>query len=314
MVPSGHEDRSESGWALRLESLRKCPGVIFSDENLFGSPFDAYKDASRRASLVGDTLRGSPFEIVIYLRPQFDWLPSAYLHAVQTGQTTGPEDFWNSIEAAPNLHWLTLIETVQRVSGASRVTLRAFTPRRDCVADFFALCGLGSPPEPGSRAIRENVSITAAQAPLVASLNLRHRRTPADIVAFRDVFQNVLRPASPTTYSPFPEWMQQTILDRYREDWRGVSEYVARHDADEARRFSAEFDRWSGPVAEFAGRNLGDTAVQEEALRSLSVLAIHVAAQPPRPEVSVLRRLLRNPRGVRAALARRLSNLKGQVP
>ena len=109
VTPDPRDDRSELGWARRLRALTAAPDAIFSDENLLGDPDDAYRVSPDRVALLRDSLAGSSFQLVVYLRPQVDWLGSVYLQGVQEGRTTSPEDFLAGVTSQRFLAWSNLV-------------------------------------------------------------------------------------------------------------------------------------------------------------------------------------------------------------
>ena len=86
VTPDPTDDRTEQGWVDRIKALAHSSDAIFSDENLLGTPYDGYQLAPKRVAILRSALGGVPYQLVVYLRPQLDWLPSVYLQGVQEGR------------------------------------------------------------------------------------------------------------------------------------------------------------------------------------------------------------------------------------
>ena len=304
ITPDPKDDRTEQGWANRIKQLSKSTDAILSDEGLLGTPYDGYQLAPKRTAMLREVLHGFPYQIVVYLRPQPDWLPSVFLQGVQEGRTIKADEFWAGIKDQPLLSWPNLIGLLREESGAARVLVRAHTRSRDAVTDFFDACDLGKPPRTGKTMIRINVSIAAAQAPVLIALNELPDVTPEQRGQLRSVFQQVLEQGAPVGLSSFPEPVQREIAEKFRDDWLAVANSLAVDDPHESSIFLNEAQRWSEPLIPFAGAILDDAAVQREALRSLRLLSLgHDVARPSRLK-RLATKLRDDPAGVPQAFLR----------
>ena len=274
ITPNPKDDRTEQGWANRIKQLTQSSDAIFSDENLLGTPDVGYHLAPKRLTMLRDALSGSSYQIVIYLRPQLDWLPSVYLQGVQSGRTIGAEEFWEEMKDQPLLKWSRLLELLRQESGAERVVIRAHTRSRDAVSDFFELCQLGKPPRTGKTMIRINSSIAAVQAPVLLALYEMPDVTPEQRKQLRHIFQQALAPGADFGTSPFPESIQREIGEHFREDWQVVADSLKGACPDEAQTFRTESARWMEPIVPFGGDSLDDPLVKQETLRSLRLLSL----------------------------------------
>ena len=272
VTPKPGDDRSEHGWRERLNKLATSSDAVFSDEHLLGSPYDGYQLAPERVGMLRETLSGSRFQIVLYLRPHVDWLPSVYLQGVQEGRMMSPEDFWSAVKNEPYLRWVNLTDLVRRESGAEIVNIRAHTRSRDVVADFFDVVGLGKPPRTRTTIIRENVSIGSAQAVLLRQLYGREDVDDEQRKLFRTVFQHDLAAGRVRDISPFPVLTQLEIAEQLRGDWASL----ALHQTPDAEFgvFRSETSRYDNVSLPHAGASLVDRYVGEEALRSLQILIL----------------------------------------
>ena len=304
IVPNPTDDRTEQGWSDRVKELACSSDAIFSDENLLCTPDDGYQLAPKRVAMLRDALDGSSYQIVVYLRPQLDWLTSVYLQGVQEGRTIRAEEFWTGIKDEPLLEWSRLLDLLRKESGAERVIARAHTRSRDAVADFFEVCSLVKPPRTGKTMIRINASIAAVQAPVLIALNELPDVTPEQRGQLRSVFQQVLEQGAPVGLSSFPEPVQREIAEKFRDDWLAVANSLAVDDPHESSIFLNEAQRWSEPLIPFAGAILDDAAVQREALRSLRLLSLgHDVARPSRLK-RLATKLRDDPAGVPQAFLR----------
>jgi hypothetical protein len=305
VTPKSGEDLSDLGWSKRLTSLARDRDAILSDENLLGSPYDAYASAPAKLATLREGLMGRPYQILVYLRPHVNWLPSVYLQSVQEGRSMGPEAFWTSIKDQPYLRWSSLLNLLKRESGAERVIARAHTRSRDSVNDFFSQVGLGKPPRTGSTMIRENVSIGAVQAPILVALNSEMGLSGGERVNLRSTFQNRLAAGARRGLSPFPVDIQGQIAEQFRSDWIELAELVGSNDEAEEAVVRESLARWHANPLPFAGGTLGAPLVAEEMLRSLGALAGQ-GATPGGEGISgrLAAKLRSNPRDVPAAVAR----------
>jgi hypothetical protein len=304
VTPKPGDDRSEDGWRERLKKVSKTQDAVFSDENLLGSPYDGYQLAPERVAMLGEALHGSRYQIVVYLRPHVDWLPSVYLQGVQEGRTTGPESFWTSIKDEPYLRWSNLLHLVGSDSGAEQVVARAHTRSRDAVADCFELVGLGKPPRTGPNMIRENASIAAAQAPLLRELNDLPGVDDAQRKLFRTVFQRDLGLGADKTQSPFPLAIQSEISAYLRSDWSAL--IATPYAAEDVHVFQEALGRYDVATAPYAGGSFEDLSIQHEAMRSLRVLSLSNSVQRQSTLRKIMKKSRQDPLGLHNAVIRRL--------
>ena len=306
IVPNPTDDRTEQGWSGRIKALARSSDAIFSDENLLGTPDDGYQLAPKRVAMLRDALDGSSYQIVVYLRPQLDWLTSVYLQGVQEGRTIRAEEFWTGIKDEPLLEWSRLLDLLRKESGAERVIARAHTRSRDAVADFFEVCSLVKPPRTGKTMIRINASIAAVQAPVLIALNELPDVTPEQRGQLRSVFQQALAPGAAVGLSPFPESVQREIAEKFRDDWLAVTETLVLVEPQESLIFRNEAKRCLEPLLPFAGAALDDVEVQREALRSLRLLALRHEVERSTLLKRLALKLSDDPTGVPQAFLRAL--------
>jgi hypothetical protein len=307
ITPDHRDDPSEGGWERRLRALSESPDAILSDENLLGDPRDGYAMAPARVALLRDCLHRSPFQVVVYLRPQLDWLGSVFLQGVQEGRTGGSEEFLAGVLEQPYLDWARIVSLLQDNSGAQRVVVRAYDASRDAVEDFFRASGLGPPPRGSRTAGRDNVSISPLQAPILLALNEGSSLKREERWLLRQAFQGVLAPADRIPLSPFPESTQRIILDRFVDQWLGLADSVHELDPQEAAVFRRMGREWGTQLSPFPGASVMDPLIAAEMIRCLRLL-IGYAGVPPSPSLwsRAWAKMLENPRDFPGAVGRRL--------
>jgi hypothetical protein len=172
------------------------------------------------------------------------------------------------------------------------------------VADFFDVVGLGKPPRAGKTAIRENVSIGAAQAVLLRELSARDGADDTRRHRLRSVFQQDLAAGAVRNLSPFPVIVQSEIAEQFSGDWASL---VRSHlpNGDEGT-FQSEISRYDVSPEPYAGGSLADPCVGEEALRSLEVLILRQRIIEKSELAKVVHKLLNDPWGVPHAALRRM--------
>lgn len=273
-------------WAVRHAAHGD---VILSDETLLGDPTRGYPDLPIRLAHLREVLPMQDVTVIVSLRRQDAWVQSVYLQSLQQGETWTPEEFWGQLRSSPFLRWTHLVSELESVLEPAGVRTLIHDSGRDAVADFLALCGQKPPPTAGTT-LRDNVSISAAQAPVVRILN--ESRNQEEVHHLRSFMQ--LSAGSPQRHrlSAFPEGVQEQIAAEYRSDWEAVT----------TRDPSVE---WPAEPAPFAGHDLASPYVAEEALRLLSI-AIDQAGIPRRPSVlaRAVTKIRTNPRDVPTAMVR----------
>ncbi len=289
-VPESGQDRSEEGWEARVRRVADARSGVLSDENLLGSPVDGYSLAMSRIRMIHRATAGKDVRIVMYVRPQVDWLSSLYLQLVQEGCQDAPEHLWNGWRDSPFLRWSQLREALVRESGATSVVVRAYAPGRDAVKDFFGVAGLAGAGASVARGIRENSSISAAQAPILARLNRSDGATDERRRHFRAVFQQKLAGGAARGLSPMDESLQYQIHSAFEADWSRLAAAVAVDDPVEGRVIADLWKPWPDALRPYAGGDLTAPAVQDELVRSVEVLSSLVDLGGARGLAGLMRR------------------------
>ena len=304
IVPTEHDKYSEGWWMQCLTRMARTRDGILSHELLLFENSGGELISRKRVEMLQHCLAGSPFQIIVYLRPQIDWLASVYLHYVAAGSLEGPEAFWERMAPQSSLVWSELLRLLREESGAVKVVTRAFGPSRDLVQDFFNLCDLGNPPRVGRSPIRENVSIKAVQAPIMLAINRQTSRQLAEQIKLRQVFQQVLSREAPGGFSPFPESIQREISAKYMEDWTIVSDSLKIQGDAEAKAFMSESVIWSAIPIPFASKFHVDAPVEHEAIRTIGQLALMLYMGNPTRIARIRAKFVNDPRGIFSSLQR----------
>jgi len=231
--PRIYDGGFDPAWAslVRREGQRRH--VLVTSESLLGDPFLGYDDAADRALALHEALGSEGVSVVLYLRPQVEWIPSIYLQEIQQGGTTEPSSFWASLKGRRNLRWANLVDSLGQVFSGERLVVRPYVSGIDVVQDFFRTTGLGRAPAVSGGAIRENVSISSAQAAIMRALNEDSSLTRAQRTNIRTFFQLVVRSKAGSAHSPFPRDVQVEISAEYEGDWRDVAELLAEYGGGE---------------------------------------------------------------------------------
>lgn len=258
----------EAQAVLNRRTMATGKAVVVSSESILGSPFDGYAIAPKRAHMLADALRGIPFTLVVYLRPQLKWLESVYVQHVQGGGVKDPEELVNEVLQSPYVRWSELVDLLQAEAGAERLFARAYSPDKDVVRDFFSVAGLGSPPA-GPRFPRLNTSLGAPQIPLMRLVNKAESVSRPQRQLIRSMLQDVLTD-SKDDFSPLPEHLQRKILANFRGDWEKLAEMPA---CSDDKSYFVNGVEVGSTVRPFAGGSLEESRGRDELARVLSELS-----------------------------------------
>ena len=303
-VPGMAGDPFDTKTAETLVTIADHKHVVVSSEALLGDCVNGYEDISQRAAELKLLYGAAQPKVVIYLRRQTDWLPSVYLQTVQEGWDLSPEDFWCRIKDASNVKWMNLLGALAKHFPRERIIVRVQDAVGDVVDDFFEVLQLGSIPSLGIAPIRENVSISATQAPLFRMVCRSRPMSRDELRLVRSFFQAGEKSPQSPRLSPFPKAIQSEIINRFADDWACVILRVSETGPDgHASPAATEFR--PSEILNFAGSSLDDELIQAEVIQALttSILCVPDAGSP-----SLLRRIIfkvrRNPRDVLAAFRR----------
>ena len=291
-------------WSELLRTRADAGDVVVSDETLLGDPSDGYLDLPVRLERLKTALGPLDVTVVLSLRRQPDWVESLYLQTLQEGAAWIGDDFYQHICTTGYLNWARLLADLESALDPWLVRVLIHDPSRDSILDFFALCGLKSPPDVGAP-IKENVSISATQATIVRMLNSQlSSHTQRKVRGF---MQQIAGPASRSDASALSPEVRASIDAAHSQEWRPLLEDLARNGRLAPGLDPVALGGWPEGNRPYIGTGLGDPRVADEAIRIMS-LAIDLVALPGEP--TAFRRLrdkLRsNPADLPAAVLRSL--------
>ena len=276
--------------------------VVLSSECLLGSLYDVYSKAEDRAASMRDFFDPlGPFKVIIYLRPQTQWLESAYVQRVKERSAVEADDFACTMLEKPNLAFASLVSDLNRALGPGRLVVRPYDSGIDVAMDFLELLGIDSPlrREGG----RENISLSAPQVAVLRRLNEVVPSGDARMLNMRAVFQTMVQSESPR-YSPFSKVTQRRIRDFTEWDWANLVDFMMVHDKEQASRFRTVLDDVKvDPIEEPLPMDLSTSVAQDEIVRVLVTARYREqeliqAVRPFWPRAArALRRLMLDPIG-----------------
>lgn len=274
----------------KLEQLLRADrSVVLSSENFLGSPNpyrgEPYCQAAELAAAMRDYfLDQTEFRVVIYVRPQHEWLDSLFNQYAKSWVSTyplNPIEFAERSMGARYFQWTSLINDLKAEVGPDRLIVRPYRPDTNITADFLTCIGVPTPerlltaqPEnrslaPEQLALRQRMakSLTAAGNP-----NLAYWVHKLDE-------DSKSQPPTPI-HSLFPEEIQAQLIEIAKVDWRRLSSTVADMHLGEPHLFEsiaeeveqARIKPYTGP--------LETLSIDNEALRILAEALPYVRTHP----------------------------------
>lgn len=202
-------------WVARARAASRRKTVIVSSEDLLGPVLQVYPNAADVSRRLVEEFRDQGLRVVVYLRPQLEWVESLYTQVVQAGDDADPAEFVTGVVSNRTIYYSELIVDLRQVLQPGELSVRFMVPGRDVVHDFFSLLALG---EPERRAVERpvNRSMNAWQVHAVREIR---RNSDIDPVKLSHFFQGFIapRPESPRA-SVLPENQQRQLIDIGRED------------------------------------------------------------------------------------------------
>ncbi|MEM9234102.1 MAG: hypothetical protein AAGA69_07675 [Pseudomonadota bacterium] len=115
---------------------------------------------SRQAGMLRDP--GMPVDIVMFVRPQVEWLRSAWWQwFAWTNRDGNPLHAWRFLRGQGALDWSALAEEFRALDHVREVNIRLFRPDTDIVATFLDTIGAHAPRGADIAAFRRNASLTS---------------------------------------------------------------------------------------------------------------------------------------------------------
>lgn len=116
--------------------------VLASHENTLGRPFlkgtpGLYPDGPRNAKALGQILDGFDYTVVVYIRPQVDFVESYYLQSLHEGGTQTFAEWTDEMVDIEALSWRPLIEALEESLGPDRVIVKDFREIKQGQEEFL---------------------------------------------------------------------------------------------------------------------------------------------------------------------------------
>ena len=284
------------GRSRALAVLANDRDVVISSEGFLGRGWSMYANARHSALAMRDHFADhTDFQVVIYLRPQYQWMESAYTQFVQEGNCEPPEEFVGRLLETRYASYSSLIDDLISVLGSDRLIVRAYTGGTNAVADFLGLIDLPAYSSLDFLPLA-NVSITPQQVQLLRRINESTNDTTLKHQG-RWFFQNISVGEQSQELSVLPEDLQQELIKLTHSDWQALVTTV------QGTRFAEpeEFERVAEKVADAAVRPfVGSAAHQEEIIREAAqalATAIPITWQGRNPVAKrALHKVRNNPR------------------
>ena len=287
--------RADATPTVRL--LKAGHHVVLSEEAFLGRALrsdigELYSHAVSRAAAVRDYFHDkTPFQVVIYLRPQHQWLESLYNqgaknHTLRADST----EFAERAMEAPYFRWTRLINDLKEELGPDRLIVRPYRPGLNVIADFLTILGVPIPqrllhPKP------ENPSLPPEQVALRARLRdlLEAAGDPGLLSWAHHLDNERVSQESTADFSMFTEDTQARLIQVAASDWEHLPAVVADTHLAEPHQFeSLAQDVQQAEIKPYFG-SLDDVSIAKEAVRLLTAALPYVRTHP-----IILRRRVNN--------------------
>lgn len=235
------------------------------------------------------------------------WLSSIYLQALQEGAAFSARKFWELSQEEPALNSAALVASLIDQLPEMNLRIGIMSRNQDVVKGFFDIVGLGKPPVVRSGAIRQNLSISAAQGVLLQRLNSQTRATQEEKAKYRQFFQSATS-GSELHLSPFDDGVQLMIRESLGRDWEQLMRRLDESSLLSKQTLSAR-DVKFGERSPHVTDSLEDSHVEREVLRTIRRAALASDAASARHSRSGLIPLIKNPAIVVSILSRKINEL-----
>ena len=237
-VPGG-SGKSESEL---IKALARDRHVVISHESFLGNPWDGmYRFAQERVAEMARYFAGqSEFQVVVYLRPQHQWVESVYKTCIQDGMRVSATDFVVQLLDTSHIRYSALVDGLLEVIGPESLVVRPFHRDINAVEDFLEV--IGAVETRGADYLpRYNVSISPMQTEILRHVNeFGSNEVPNWVRAW--FFQHFVRPEEELEMSVLPEGLQERLFRLTREDWRSLGEIGRRTGIAQTEAFDRAAD------------------------------------------------------------------------
>lgn len=235
-------DESSKSHSELIKALARDRHVVISHESFLGNPWDGmYRFAQEHVTEMARYFAGqSEFEVVIYLRPQDQWVESVYKTCIQDGMHVSATDFVVQLLDTRHIRYSALVDELIEVIGPESLVVRPFQRDINVVGDFLEVIGAvatrGAENYP-----RHNVSISPMQAEILRHINgFGSNEVPNWVRAW--FFQDFVRHEEELEMSVLPEGLQERLFRLTREDWRSLGDIGRRTGIAQAEAFDRVAD------------------------------------------------------------------------
>lgn len=276
---------SEPDWLDRMQTLLdQAPSAkehfLLSSEGLLGNGSLLYPELRERSNQLCDLLGGrGPFQVVVYFRPQTEWLESMARQGVQAAAFSEVSGCISPLIASKFFRFSELLKALIGIFGAENIVVRAQSGESDAVITMLRILEL---PAIGHRqAKRMNVSLSPVELDLLTQLRKReHTETWHPLLA-RWFFQRFLKEGRSRSYSVLPAHVQQLAKDMVLEDWQELTELAAKTKNPSLEEFHAN----GKLAASFQAADFYDPNVEIDLLREEFVDILSQVIPALRPQI-----------------------------
>ncbi len=121
----------------QLAIVSQSQDIIFSSEDLFGSPYNAYRQLPSLLLDLRTGLQHSDVTLVVYLKPQLEWAEKVATQVVQAGGYLHATVLIEDLLASDHFSWIDMHDVVQRLCPRWKLVFRPLPPKTNVVDDFF---------------------------------------------------------------------------------------------------------------------------------------------------------------------------------
>jgi hypothetical protein len=196
------------------------PRLLMSFEGFSGDPSEGYRNASVIAEHLRRATEGFKTHIIVYLRPQDEFIESLYTQQIHEGKWCSFPDFVNRHDDSSSFNWHWLLRQYSNCFGKDRMIVRRyhkqfFPCNESLLQDFFRILGVDSsvldlPPD---FAPNRGYSRDALEIARIANPHL----TDAERSRLRQLLQRTNAKQPFEAYAFWSEREREALASRYRE-------------------------------------------------------------------------------------------------
>ena len=235
--PHGFEPPKTDSWETRRlnRALRHNRHVVISSENLLGSLWTVYSQASSSAAALDSYLdEVADYRLVLYLRPHHEWIPSVYAEHIKWGSTETMDTVAARLLRARNARFSTLVADLESVVGLNRIIVRPVSKGTDVAKDFQQVTQIEAPAV--EQALRSNASVDTLHVELMRRMNAdlsisQFQQNAYSFFAAQEEISGI------DQISVVSEQMQKSILQFASEDFQTLAGKFAATNPDLSHNF-----------------------------------------------------------------------------